>query len=161
VNFYQDMSTSGISIHTITAANASLLDRVDDDVFDNKVQPGLLQAFLANPANLLVVAVVNGEVIGMASGIAYVHPDKALQLFVNEVGVSQRFHRQGIGRELVEALLQRGRELGCYEAWVATEVDNIAARGLYSATGGKEGDERAVVYVYSLVENQPGGTEVI
>ncbi|HRQ64265.1 MAG TPA: GNAT family N-acetyltransferase [Xanthomonadaceae bacterium] len=139
-----------IAIHRVGAGNAHLLDRVDGDVFDHPVQPDLLQAFLANPANLLVVAVHQGEVIGMASGIAYVHPDKPLQLFVNEVGVSARFHRNRVGTRLVEALLEQGRELGCADAWVATEVGNAPARGLYAAVGGKEDDDQAVVYLFAL-----------
>ena len=151
------MNSSETSIHVITAVNSWLLDRVAEDVFDHKVQPALLHAFLANTANLLMVAVADDEVIGMASGIAYVHPDKPLQLFVNEVGVSPRFQRRGVGKKLVTALLRHGREVGCREASVATEVGNTAARGLYSAVGGKEDDERAVVYVYSLVENQTAG----
>jgi aminoglycoside 6'-N-acetyltransferase I len=148
------MSAPDISIHLITTANSFLLDRVDDDVFDHKVQPALLRAFLASPTNALVVAVADDEVIGMASGVAYVHPDKPLQLFINEVGVSARFHRRGLGKKLLAALLQRGRELGCYEAWVATEVSNSAARALYISEGGKEDEERAVVYVYSLTEGR-------
>src|SRR5262245_4970617 len=134
------MITPEITIHLVTASNASLLDQVADDVFDHRVQPALMQAFLTNPTNLLVVAVADGVVIGMASGIAYVHPDKPLQLFVNEVGVSTRFQRQGIGKRLFETLLGYGEQLGCREAWVATETNNTAARALYSALGGKEDD---------------------
>ena len=144
------MSSSEISIHLVTAINAGLLDHVDADVFDNKIEPTLLRAFLANPANILMVAAMDQQVIGMASGIAYVHPDKPLQLFINEVGVSPRFQRRGVGKKLVAALLQHGRELGCREAWVATEEGNTAARGLYSALGGKEDDELAVLYLYPL-----------
>jgi aminoglycoside 6'-N-acetyltransferase I len=143
-----------IGIEFVTAENARLLDRVDADVFDHPIQPALLQAFLANPANHLVVAIADAEVIGMASGIAYVHPDKPLQLFVNEVGVSSRFHRRGIGTRLVTALIERGKGLGCQEAWVATEVDNDAARALYGSLGFREDDAPAVVYVRSLSDGQ-------
>lgn len=143
-----------IGIEFVTAANVRLLDRVDDDVFDHQIQPAFVDAFLANPANHLVVAIAGGEVVGMASGIAYVHPDKPLQLFVNEVGVSSRFHRRGIGTRLVNALLERGKALGCREAWVATEVDNDAARALYGSLGFREDDDPAVVYVRSLADNE-------
>lgn len=144
------MSIPEMDIHLITSGNTSLLTRVDDDVFDHVVQPALLNEFLANPANLLLVAVADDTVVGMASGIAYVHPDKERQLFINEVGVSSRYQRQGIGKALVARLLEHGKQLGCVEAWVATEVGNTAARALYSRLGGKEDDERAVVYSYSL-----------
>jgi len=144
--------SADVDIQFVTLANAHVLDRVDDDVFDHAVQPAFVQTFLANPANLLVVALVDGDVIGMTSGVTYAHPDKPLQLFIVEVGVSSRFHRRGIARRLIEAMLERGKELGCREAWTATEVDNAPARALYGALGGKEDADLAVVYVYDLQE---------
>lgn len=145
-------------VHLVTDANRHLLDRVDDDVFDHAVRPEYLDAFLANPANLLAVAVADGMVVGMASGIAYAHPDKPLQLFANEVGVAARFRRRGAGAAVLDALLRRGRELGCREAWVATEMSNAPARGLYRALGGVEDEEPAAVYLFTLAEDEdPGG----
>jgi ribosomal protein S18 acetylase RimI-like enzyme len=144
------VSSPTVSIHLVNQANASLLDSLDDDVFDHEVQPELLNAFFANPSNLLVVAVAEGQVVGMATGVTYVHPDKPLALFINEVGVSGRFHRQGVGRQLISRILKEGKDLGCTEAWVATEVENKPARALYEATGGVPDEEHAVVYVYPL-----------
>jgi ribosomal protein S18 acetylase RimI-like enzyme len=86
----------------------------------------------------------------MASAIAYVHPDKPLQLFINEVGVSERCQRQGVGRRLVNALLKQGNILGCTEAWVATEPNNLAARALYNAAKGTEGKNFAVISTWEL-----------
>lgn len=137
-------------VHLVSAANRDLLERVDDDVFDHPVRPEYLTAFLANPANVLAVAVADGTVIGMASGAVYAHPDKPLQLFVKEVGVASTFHRRGVGAAVVDALHRRGRELGCREAWVATEVGNEAARALYRALGGVEDDALAVVFTFTL-----------
>jgi ribosomal protein S18 acetylase RimI-like enzyme len=144
------VTSPDVSVHVVTGETATLLHCVDEDVFDHPVQADLLQAFLDNPSNVLVVAVVEGRVVGMASGVAYAHPDKPLALFINEVGVSRRFHRLGIGRMLMRHILGWGRERGCTEAWVATEVSNSAARKLYEATGGIEDEEHAVVYVYPL-----------
>lgn len=139
-----------VTIHCVDAANLALLERIDDDVFDHEVRPELLQAFLASPSNVMVVAVAAGEVIGMATGLAYVHPDKPLAFFINELGVSGRMRRRGIGRRLLAALLDKAAGLGCAEAWVATEVSNAPARSLYVAAGGIEDDEPAAVYVYPL-----------
>ena len=86
----------------------------------------------------------------MATGISYVHPDQPLALFINEVGVSSQFHCHGLGRQLISRMLDEGKERGCAEAWVATELDNKPARALYEATGGVPEEEHAVVYVYPL-----------
>lgn len=153
------MPEVGIAVRLVTKESLGLLDRVDDDVFDNPVQPELLSQFVAQLTNHLVVAVARETIgsasedvtIGMASAISYVHPDKQLQLFINEVAVAESYQRQGVGKRLIEFMLEHGRSLGCTEAWVATEVSNGPARALYVATGGKEDEERAVVYTYPLV----------
>lgn len=144
-----------VEIQLISAANAHVLDCVDSDVFDDPVQPEYLQAFLANPANVLAVAITEHQVIGMASGITYVHPDKPLALFINEVGVAGPYQQRGIGKQLVQALLAHGESIGCTTAWVATEVSNLAARALYRSLGGEEDSEHAVVYNFASAKPSP------
>ncbi|MBD3768021.1 MAG: GNAT family N-acetyltransferase [Gammaproteobacteria bacterium] len=41
-------------------------------------------------------------------------------MFINEIGVSQSYEGQGIGKRLLE----RASELGCTEAWTTTELEN-------------------------------------
>jgi dihydrofolate reductase len=88
------MSQPDVAVRIAVAADADALERAGTDVFDNDVERTWLTAFFDNPANLLAIALAAGEVVGMASGVAYVHPDKPLQLFVNEVGVAERFQRR-------------------------------------------------------------------
>jgi ribosomal protein S18 acetylase RimI-like enzyme len=144
------MTAASIDVMFLTAKDLSVLDRVEADVFDNPVQPQWAAQFLSNPGNLLAVAVHENVVVGMASAIAYVHPDKPFQLFINEVGVCERCQKQGVGMRLMNALLERGKLIGCTEAWVATEESNFAARALYSAAKGIEDEARAVVYTWTL-----------
>lgn len=86
----------------------------------------------------MAVASIDGPVVGMASAVRYVHPDKPPQLWVNEVGVAPSHRSQGIARKLMRALFDRGRECGCTEAWLGTEEINHAARRMYAAVAGKE-----------------------
>jgi hypothetical protein len=97
------MSQSAAAIHVVRPETAWLLDRVDEDVFDHEVRPELLREFLANPSNVLVLAVADEVVVGMATDMICGHPDKPLSLFIDEVGVSGRLHRRGIGRHLARA----------------------------------------------------------
>jgi len=142
------------AVRPVTAANRDLLDRVADGVFDHAVRREHLDAFLANPAQILAVAVSDGTVVGMASGFVHGHPDKPPQLFVAEVGTADAFHRRGVAAAVLDALLRRGRELGCREAWVATEAGNAPARGLYRALGGEEEAEPAAVYLFALAADE-------
>ncbi len=122
----------------------ALRSRVASGVFDHAIDPRWTAEFLADPRHHMAVALDGGQVVGMASAVHYVHPDKPPELWVNEVGVAPSHQQQGIGQQLLRALFARGRELGCTEAWLGTEVDNVAARRLYAAVGGKE---EPMVYV--------------
>lgn len=153
------MSLEPVEIEILNAADTAVLERVDPDVFDNPVRVDLVVEYLASPGNVLAVAIQSGVVVGMASAIAYVHPDKPLALFINEVGVAQRCRRQGLGKRLMRALLEQGRIMGCTEAWVATEENNTAARSLYTSVAGNEDPTRAVVYTWSI-SDKPVGTSV-
>ena len=140
-----------VSIRILGAADIAVLDDVAPNVFDGAVRPELAAEFLADPRHHLAIAVTDsGQVVGMASAVHYVHPDKVPQLFINEVGVSPVFHRQGIGKELMAALLERARELGCSEAWVATEPDNWAAHALYASSGGVKAAVPFVMFVFPV-----------
>jgi len=92
----------------------------------------------------MAVAIDEGQVVGMASAVHYLHPDKPPELWVNEVGVAPSHQQQGVGQQLLGALFAHGRGAGCREAWLGTEVDNTAARRLYAAVGG---NEQPMVYV--------------
>jgi aminoglycoside 6'-N-acetyltransferase I len=144
------MNRENIIVKLLSNRDAAVLDNVDDDVFDHSIRADSVRAFFNDPSNLIAVAIDNGVVVGMASAFSYIHPDKPLQLFVNEVGVSRTHQRRGLGKKLVRLILERGQELGCEEAWVATEEENAPARRLFLTLGGEEDPSLAAVYTYAL-----------
>lgn len=119
----------------ITPANAGLLARIAEDVFDAEPDPARLAAYLADPATLLVVAIDGGLVVGQAQGTRQRHPDKADELYIGNLGVSPEWQRRGIASRLLAALMAEGRALGCGAAWVVTEAGNTPARALYARLG--------------------------
>jgi ribosomal protein S18 acetylase RimI-like enzyme len=137
------------AIRLLRAGDEAVLSRIRADVFDHAIDARAARTFLADPRHHLAVALDAGEVVGFASAVHYVHPDRAApELWINEVGVAPSHQRQGLGRLLLRALFDVARELGCTEAWVATEHTNTAATGLYEALGGEPED--AVVYGFRL-----------
>jgi ribosomal protein S18 acetylase RimI-like enzyme len=135
-------------IRLLGSGDAEVLDRVADDVFDGPVSSEWAREFLNDRRHHLVVALDGATVVGFASAVHYLHPDKPSELWINEVGVAPTHHRRGIGRQLLDALFAHGRSLGCRQAWVLTEEDNDAGRGLYRALGGVE--EGTLMYTFRL-----------
>ena len=141
---------ASIDILLLGPADASVLERVAPDVFDHAVRPEWRAEFLADARHHLVVARDDGVVVGMASGVHYLHPDKAPQLFINEVGVAPTHRQHGLGRRMLARLVERATELGCTEAWVLTDSDNAAANRLYPSAGAKVPAEQCVMYTIPI-----------
>ncbi len=49
---------------------------------------------------------------------------------------------------MLDEMFALGKSLGCAEAWVGTELDNLPARGLYESPGAEA--EPFIMYVYEL-----------
>ena len=144
-----------IEIRLLGPGDEGVLDHVADDVFDHEIIPGQAVRFLEDPGHYIAVALADGIVVGMASANEYLHPDKPVQFWINEMGVSPDWQRQGIGRRLLRTLLDLARDAGFGEAWVGTEDHNIPARGLYRSLGGAE--ERFVMYTFDLAGTKGKG----
>ena len=137
-------------IRILGAGESHILDNVAPDVFDHALDPRFVAEFLSDDRHHLAVAIDAGQVIGFASGVHYVHPDKPPELWINEVGVAESHQGRGIGKALMRALLEHGRRLGCGEAWVLTERSNHAAMRLYASTGGREAPEDPVMFSFLM-----------
>jgi len=140
-----------IEIRRLEAGDDALVMRVAKDVFDEPVRPDRLAAYLASPGHFMIVALADGVVVGQCAAVIHRHPDKVSELYIDEVGVTPAFQRQGIARKMLDAVFVIGRENGCEEAWVGTEPGNAAARALYESRREPHGPaEEFVIYVYKL-----------
>jgi GNAT superfamily N-acetyltransferase len=137
-------------IRVLIADDRAILENTAHDVFDNVLDPALVAEFLGDPRHHVAVAIDQGQVVGFASGVHYVHPDKPAELWINEVGVAASHQGRGLGRAVVRALLQHARRLGCREAWVLTDRANSAAMRLYASTGGSEAEGDHVMFNFDL-----------
>src|SRR5262245_530749 len=124
-----------IEIRHVQPGDAALFARIAADVFDAPVDPARLVAYLAEPGHHMLVALRAREVVAQVAAVIHRHPDKPTELYIDEVGVTPALQRQGIARRMVDQMFALGKALGCEEAWVGTEPENAAARGLYESRG--------------------------
>jgi predicted 3-demethylubiquinone-9 3-methyltransferase (glyoxalase superfamily)/GNAT superfamily N-acetyltransferase len=139
-----------IEVRLLDAGDDDVLERVADGAFDNPVIAASAAEFLSDPRHHIAVAIDDGTVVGFVSAVHYVHPDKRPEMWINEVQVAPTHRRRGLAARMLELVIARGRELGCTEAWVLTEKDNAAARGLYASLGGEEDDGNGVMFTFRL-----------
>lgn len=129
----------GVQIRVLGPDDDHVLTNVAPEVFDGPIDPDLTREFLRDPRHHIAVSIQNGVVIGFASAVHYVHPDKPPQLWINEVAVAPPHRRRGLGRTMLTRLFDVGRMHKCTVAWVLTDRMNTAAMALYASLGGREG----------------------
>lgn len=137
-------------VKNLSTSDISLLKNVAEDVFDNPIDEKYASEFLTDPRHHIVVAIVHGMVVGFASAVHYIHPDKPPELWINEVAVSPSHQRQGAAKAILKELLQLGREFGCKSAWVLTDRSNEPANRLYRSAGGEVGSDNTVMYEFDI-----------
>ena len=137
------------SLKRLSSDDKAVFARIAPDVFDEPVVPARLAAYLGAPGHIMVVALANETIVGQCAGVVHRHPDKPTELYVDEVGTASTHRRQGIAEAMLNELFAWGRELGCAEAWLGTELDNDAANALYRKHAPIE-DEAMQFYVFKL-----------
>jgi ribosomal protein S18 acetylase RimI-like enzyme len=128
-------------IRILRPGDDHVLMNVAAGVFDNPIDAKLTKEFLEDPRHHIAVAIDDGMVVGFASGVHYVHPDKPPELWVNEVGVAPTHQRRGLAKAVLRALFEEGKSHNCTAAWVLTHRSNPEAMALYASIGGIEGAE--------------------
>jgi GNAT superfamily N-acetyltransferase len=145
-----------VEIKVLQAGDDRVLGTVVDGVFDGPLDCRTTKEFLSDSRHHMVVAVENGVVVGFASAVHYVHPDKpSPELWVNEVGIATSHRKRGLGKAIIQSLLDLARKLGCVEAWVLTDRMNTAAMRLYSSSGGVEARNDQVMFTFRLKDDSP------
>ena len=146
-----------IEIRVLRRDEGTILEHVAPEVFDDPVIQQVAEQFLGDPRHHLAVAIDGNLVVGFASGVHYLHPDKPQpEFWINEVGVAPAHQAQGLGKALMRSLLAVAQSLGCAEAWVLTERNNTPALRLYKAIGGAEAPDETVMFTFRLDRTQSG-----
>lgn len=133
-----------LDIIEVDNTNVECLLEVDADIFDGQIDPNRLAVYLKETNHMLLVARYEGVVVAQVMAVIHRHPDKPTELYIDDLGVSDRLQRKGIATQLLRHLIGISTNRGCEEIWVATEPDNAAARALYRSLGLTE--RMAVVY---------------
>ncbi|MGB1016477.1 MAG: GNAT family N-acetyltransferase [Nannocystaceae bacterium] len=105
------------------------------DIFDEPVRPARVAAYVAQSNHILLLAIREGQAVGQILGVIHHHPDKASELYIDDLAVDPAFQRQGIATQLINRLVDEGVRAGAETVWVAAEPDNRQATGLYKAIG--------------------------
>jgi ribosomal protein S18 acetylase RimI-like enzyme len=114
-------------------------------LFDDPPQPRWVATFLEQPTHHILIALRDGHAVGFVTGVEMTHPDKGTEMFVYELGVTAEARRQGVARALLDELTTLAKERRCYDMWVLTDADNLAALSAYRASGATAESEHVML----------------
>ena len=122
----------------------------DEEVQDAKI-PGEkhLLKLLAKDSFHAYVVLYDEEVVGgLTAYELQMFTEENDEMFLYEIGINKQHRRQKLGKWLIEALKSTCREKGIDVIFVGTSSENVAAKRLYTSTGGDE--EVIPWFTYSL-----------
>ncbi|MCC6875200.1 MAG: GNAT family N-acetyltransferase [Sandaracinaceae bacterium] len=110
---------------------------------DQIADAGAEQARLAQPGTDLIelVARRGGQLAGHAS-LRVLRPAYCRHVGLLALGVHPEHQRRGVGRALMEALIERARSIGLRRLELNVRADNDRARALYRSLGFEEEGRR-------------------
>ena len=95
-----------------------------------------LKAYLIREDNIFLACfesdLEDADLLGIASARIQIKPyGRELWLYVDEVDVCADKRRKGVGKFIMQKLIELSEEKGCEELWLGAEIDNHPANKLY------------------------------
>lgn len=119
-----------ISYEKMNEVHIASIARLEQENFSLPWSENVLRGELNNPLSLWLVAVDDGDVIGYVG--AQIVPDEADMM---NLAVDHKYRRQGIGRTLVERLIEMLKERAVRSLTLEVRVSNLSAISLYESAG--------------------------
>jgi len=112
-----------------------------------------VRTILAHEAITQFVARDGGQIVGVATLVVFPIPT-ARRAWVEDVIVEKARNGEGIGRQLIEAMIDRARALGCSTVELTSRPSREAANHLYRNVGFEARETN--VYRFELEARDPG-----
>ena len=139
-----------LTIRRLSAGDdADVMDAAD--LFDQPPRQPADRSLPARPATPPAHRLRAGRPVGFVSGVETTHPDKGTEMFVYELAVAADQRRRGIAKALLAELTTIARGHHCYDMWVLTDADNVAALAAYRSLRRHRG-ERARMLTWDWSE---------
>lgn len=113
----------------------------------------LIPGLKAHPTTLILLAYADEKAVGLATCFRGFSTFFALPLVnIHDLAVLPAFRGQGIGRQLLDAVAEKARVLGCCKVTLEVLENNTRARHVYEAAGfaqAADGDKTGGALFYS------------
>jgi GNAT superfamily N-acetyltransferase len=117
-----------------------LINAMDDtEGIDTKIALKNYERLLNDAGSHFLVAAREGTPVGFINfTVRQTILHQGPSALIDELVVAEEYRGKGVGRQLVQAAIEKCRRLGCSEVEVSTEKTNLKAREFYKQCGFEE-----------------------
>jgi [ribosomal protein S18]-alanine N-acetyltransferase len=130
-----------LTLRRMRPADLESVFRIEEDTFTMAWRPGTFRGLLGRNDAELLVAEIEGEVVGYS--VCWIAGDQAE---LGNLAVAEAARGRGLGRRLLEAAVDGMRERGAAEIFLEVRASNLGAQRMYRAHGFEEVGRRARYY---------------
>ena len=131
----EDAETLIAYMKAMTLESRNLVNEPEEISLTMEQEERFISAHENNPRALLLVGFLEGEHVGNAS----IHMISSKQRFLHRCGLGialyQKFWNLGIGRQMMEVLLETAKAAGYEQVELEVVADNVCAVRLYESLG--------------------------
>lgn len=141
------------SFRKLSISDLHLVMNMEKDFRGNFICQENARQFLLNPMNWIFACIEDNRIIGFAYGYELNRlNDIGNMLYIHEVGVLPEYHRQGIGKQILNSIKVLCKLSGICRFFLFTEKSNIAACALYDSVGGEPAHDDDVSYFFNKLD---------
>lgn len=141
-----------LEIRMLEAGDDALLLQAVNLTDEGPLEASRTDGFLREKDLLLLVAMVDGSVVGFIYGYI-LRRFEATSLFIYSVDVAEGYQGQGIGTAMMQALSKAAQKHFCDEMFVFTNQHNARAMALYRRAGGVRPNDDDVMFDFYFGEH--------
>lgn len=120
-----------VSIHDVRREDLDAITEMERVSFSDPWTRGMFASHLTTAdGNIFLVADDNGRIVGYAMSRTVIDESELLN-----IAVTAERRGQGIGTELLNAVIERCRRAGAFDMWLEVRTSNTGARALYASHG--------------------------
>ena len=136
------MTLTECRILSLEQQHLEAVQRLEESCFAEPWSLDMLKEELRAPAGLALVAEKDGQICAYALLLCVSGQAELLR-----IATDGACRRQGVGRRLLRACMERLEQRGCRELFVEVRESNAAARALYESEGFEQVGRRPRYYV--------------
>jgi ribosomal protein S18 acetylase RimI-like enzyme len=122
-----------------------------EEIMNEAVVKNLSEGLANHPACFVVFAALDGKFVGIATCFINFSTFKAKPYFnVHDIAVLKEFRGKGIGRKLLEYVIEKARGHGYCKVTLEVRDDNLNAKELYKSLGFKDTEPKMHFWTKTL-----------